>query len=154
MSSITGWTSKDARQPLELITFDVGPLGAEEVEVTVDCGSICHCDLSMIHNEWCGSRYPFTPGHVVIGRVTALSAQAKGLTLGQRVGIGRTVESCMHCQPRCSGDLGGRRHARPAVLVTVNVAMDWSALFNILAPKGRMHMVGAMLEPIPVPPSA
>jgi uncharacterized zinc-type alcohol dehydrogenase-like protein len=88
MSSITGWTSKDAGQPLELTTFDVGPLGAEEVEVTVDYGGICHSDLSMIHNEWCGSRYPFISGHELIGRVTALSAQAKGLTLRQRVGIG------------------------------------------------------------------
>jgi alcohol/geraniol dehydrogenase (NADP+) len=37
------------------------------------------------------------------------------------------------------------------LLVTVNVPMDWNALLNTLAPKGRMHVVGAVLEPIPVP---
>jgi uncharacterized zinc-type alcohol dehydrogenase-like protein len=37
------------------------------------------------------------------------------------------------------------------LLVTVNANMDWNALLNTLAPKGRMHVVGAVLEPIPVP---
>ena len=36
------------------------------------------------------------------------------------------------------------------VLVTVNVPLDWKALISTLAPKGRMHVVGAVLEPIPV----
>jgi uncharacterized zinc-type alcohol dehydrogenase-like protein len=37
------------------------------------------------------------------------------------------------------------------VIVTVNVALDWQALLSTLAPKGRLHVVGAVLEPIPVP---
>jgi alcohol/geraniol dehydrogenase (NADP+) len=37
------------------------------------------------------------------------------------------------------------------LIVTVNVAMDWDALIGTLAPKGRMHVVGAVLEPIPLP---
>lgn len=36
------------------------------------------------------------------------------------------------------------------LLVTVNVPMDWNALIATLAPKGRLHVVGAVLEPIPV----
>lgn len=37
------------------------------------------------------------------------------------------------------------------ILDTVNVPLDWEALFATLAPKGRLHVVGAVLEPIPVP---
>lgn len=37
------------------------------------------------------------------------------------------------------------------VLVTVNVPLDWQAVLGTLAPKGRLHVVGAVLEPIPVP---
>ncbi|NMW25525.1 alcohol dehydrogenase catalytic domain-containing protein, partial [Rhodanobacter denitrificans] len=88
MSSITGWAASAAGQPLKLATFDVGALGAEEVEVAVDYCGICHSDLSMIGNEWGNARYPFIPGHEVVGRVVALGAQAKGLSVGQRVGIG------------------------------------------------------------------
>ena len=36
------------------------------------------------------------------------------------------------------------------ILDTVNVSLDWDALTTILAPKGRLHVVGAVLEPIPV----
>lgn len=36
------------------------------------------------------------------------------------------------------------------LLVTVNVTLDWEAMIGTLAPNGRMHVVGAVLEPIPV----
>ena len=36
------------------------------------------------------------------------------------------------------------------IIATVNVPLDWPALMATLAPKGRLHMVGAVLEPIPV----
>jgi len=37
------------------------------------------------------------------------------------------------------------------ILDTVNAPLDWSALLGALAPGGRLHLVGAVLEPIPVP---
>jgi alcohol/geraniol dehydrogenase (NADP+) len=36
------------------------------------------------------------------------------------------------------------------LLVAVNVPLDWSALISALAPKGRLHFVGVVTEPIPV----
>ena len=36
------------------------------------------------------------------------------------------------------------------ILDTVNAPLDWNALFGALAPGGRLHVVGAVLEPIPV----
>jgi len=36
------------------------------------------------------------------------------------------------------------------VISTVNVPLDWEAFINCLKPKGRLHVVGAVLEPIPV----
>lgn len=37
------------------------------------------------------------------------------------------------------------------ILSTVNVSLDWGAYLSALGPKGRLHMVGAALEPVPVP---
>ncbi len=37
------------------------------------------------------------------------------------------------------------------ILVTVNVALDWPLLLAALAPKGRLHFVGAVLEPVALP---
>lgn len=37
------------------------------------------------------------------------------------------------------------------LIVTVNAAMDWNALLETLDKRGRMHVVGVVPEPIPVP---
>jgi alcohol/geraniol dehydrogenase (NADP+) len=37
------------------------------------------------------------------------------------------------------------------IISTVNVELDWPAFINALRPKGRLHVVGAVMEPIPVP---
>src|SRR5262249_49563544 len=36
------------------------------------------------------------------------------------------------------------------LIVTANAPLDWAALIGALAPNGRMHVVGAVPEPIPV----
>jgi uncharacterized zinc-type alcohol dehydrogenase-like protein len=36
------------------------------------------------------------------------------------------------------------------VLSTVNVPLKWSSYISALAPRGRLHMVGAVMEPMPV----
>lgn len=36
------------------------------------------------------------------------------------------------------------------ILYTVNVSLDWDALMATLAPKGRLHIVGTVIDPIPV----
>ena len=36
------------------------------------------------------------------------------------------------------------------ILCTVNVPMNWDAYIAALAPKGRLHVVGAVPDPIPV----
>jgi uncharacterized zinc-type alcohol dehydrogenase-like protein len=36
------------------------------------------------------------------------------------------------------------------LLVTVNVPLDWQAMLATLRPKGRLHVVGAVSEPIPI----
>lgn len=269
MTTIRGWAAQKAKGPLAPYEFDPGPLGPEEVEVAVEYCGICHSDLSVLNNEWGISKYPFVPGHEAVGRIVALGAQARGLTVGQRVGVGWTADSCMHCPECLAGDhnlcvqaqptmvgrpgafaqrvrshwiwaiplpekldpasagpllcggvtvfapfvnfairptdrvgvvgIGGLGHmavkfaaawgcevtaftsseskydeARgfgahhvvssrdseavrklagsfDLLLVTVNVPLDWPAMIAAVAPKGRMHVVGVVLEPIPVP---
>jgi len=36
------------------------------------------------------------------------------------------------------------------LIVTANVSLDWDGLIATLAPIGRMHVVGAVLEPMPI----
>ncbi len=88
-------------QPFE---FDPGEIGAEEVEIKVSHCGICHSDLSMLDNEWGDSAYPFVPGHEAVGTVVALGEGAKGLEIGQRVGVGWSAYSYLSCQACLAGD--------------------------------------------------
>ena len=45
------------------------------------------------------------------------------------------------------GKLGGRFDL---LISTVNVKLDWDAMIGTLAPNGRLHVVGVVVEPIPV----
>jgi len=52
---------------------------------------------------------------------------------------------------RDSGQMQKLAGSLDFILVTANVTLDWAAILGTLAPKGRMHVVGAVPEPIPVP---
>jgi len=98
-----------------LENVEVGPLGVEDVEVAVEHCGLCHSDLSVLNNEWGLSQYPAVLGHEVIGRVTAAGSNAKGLKVGQRVGVGWNSGSCMHCH-QC---MSGQHHLCPQVQFTI-----------------------------------
>jgi alcohol/geraniol dehydrogenase (NADP+) len=222
----------------------------------------------MLDNEWGRSAFPFVPGHEAVGTIVALGEQAKGLKLGQTVGIGWFSGSCMSCPQCLSGNhnlcpnaeetligrhggfaerlrahwawatplpdkvdaakagplfcggitvfnpivqagvkptdrvgvigIGGLGHmalqflnkwgcevtafttsdskrdeamkmgahnvinskdaaqmkkiagSLDFIISTVNAPMDWNTIIGALSPKGRLHFVGAVLEPIPV----
>ncbi|MGD8106313.1 NADPH-dependent aldehyde reductase Ahr [Pantoea sp. FN0302] len=103
---IKSYAAMEAGQALELYEYEAASLSAEDVEVEVEYCGVCHSDLSMIDNEWGVSQYPVIAGHEVIGRVSALgeAAKNKGLSVGQRVGIGWTAKSCEHCDACITGD--------------------------------------------------
>src|SRR4029450_2365059 len=91
------WVAKAAKQPMVLETVDLGPLGAEDVEVAVEHCGLCHPHPAVFNNEWGTSPCPAILGHEVVGRVTAVGPNAKGLKVGQSVGVSWYSGSWMHC---------------------------------------------------------
>ena len=116
LDTFTGWAAMAAGEPLQRHEFSPGPLGAEDVEVAVEYCGICHSDQSMIDNEWGNARYPFVPGHEVVGTVVRLGEQTRGLKLGQRVGIGWYKGSCMHCSSCMEGSHQLCRTVKPTIV--------------------------------------
>ena len=100
MSQIRAFAATAPKGRLESFAYEPGELGPEDVEIKVTHCGICHSDLSMLDDEWGMSKYPFVPGHEAVGTVVALGEHAKGLTIGQRVGIGWSAFSCLAC-PEC-----------------------------------------------------
>lgn len=105
-NNIRAYAAHTAGGLLQRFDYDPGPLGDEDVEITVEHCGICHSDLAMIDSEWFPASYPVVPGHEVVGRITALGPHAKGRRIGQRVGVGWHAGSCTHCN-FC---LGGEQH--------------------------------------------
>lgn len=102
---IQAYAALSAGARLEPYQFDAGELQAHQVEIQVEYCGLCHSDLSIIQNDWGSSVYPVIAGHEVIGTITQLGSEAKGLRVGQRVGLGWTAESCQHCDPCIDGRL-------------------------------------------------
>jgi alcohol/geraniol dehydrogenase (NADP+) len=87
---------------LEPFQFELGTIAPNDVEVAVESCGICHSDLSMLDNEWGITKYPFVPGHEVVGVITKVGNAVTQRRVGERVGIGWYTESCMHCN-QCMG---------------------------------------------------
>jgi uncharacterized zinc-type alcohol dehydrogenase-like protein len=113
--STRAWVTKAAKQPMTLETVDLGPLGPEDVEVAVAHCGLCHSDVSVFNNDWGISQYPAILGHEVVGRVTAVGPNARGVRVGQSVGVGWFSASDMHCRQCMSGD----HHLCPQALATI-----------------------------------
>jgi uncharacterized zinc-type alcohol dehydrogenase-like protein len=116
MAKFHSWAAQGPKQKLTHFEFDPGPIGVEEVEIAVEHSGLCHSDLSVLNNEWGISHYPFIPGHEVIGKVVAVGEQAKGVKVGDHVGVGWTAASCMHCYLCLSGEQHLCRTAQPTII--------------------------------------
>jgi len=98
MSQIQGLAAHAAGAELLSFKYDPGELGAQEVEIAISHCGVCHSDLHLIANDWGISQYPFIPGHEIIGKVKAVGAEVRSLTVGQRVGLGWQSNSCGICE--------------------------------------------------------
>ena len=63
------------------------------------CG-ICHSDIHTVRNEWHNAVYPIVPGHEVVGVVSAVGSDVTKFKVGDRVGVGCFVDSCVGCASR------------------------------------------------------
>ncbi len=121
MPEIRGLAAHAAGAELVSYRYKVDELSADEVEVRISHCGVCHSDVHLIDNDWGMSRYPFIPGHEIIGTVHALGSAVKNVRLGDRVGVGWQADSCSICewcrsgkehlcpkaQPTCIGRNGG-----------------------------------------------
>jgi uncharacterized zinc-type alcohol dehydrogenase-like protein len=146
MSEIHGFGVHAAGAQLLPYRYEAGEVGAYDVEVRISHCGVCHSDVHLIDNDWGLSKYPFIPGHEIVGTITAIGSAVRSRKVGERVGVGWQADSCGICewcrqgdehlcaksQPTCVGRNGGwaeavRVNSRfaipvPAVLESENVA--------------------------------
>jgi uncharacterized zinc-type alcohol dehydrogenase-like protein len=120
-AEIHGWAAHAAGAELSTFKYTVDELGANEVDVKISHCGVCHSDLHLVDNDWAISKFPFIPGHEIVGKITAIGSAVRDRKVGERVGIGWQADSCGICewcrkgeeqlcpksQPTCVGRNGG-----------------------------------------------
>jgi uncharacterized zinc-type alcohol dehydrogenase-like protein len=104
MTEIHALAARQAGGKLEPFSFELGPIGNEQVEIEVQYCGVCHSDYSMLANEFGMTQFPFVPGHEAIGKIVAVGQEAKFVKVGQTVGLGWNSGSCLHCRQCLAGD--------------------------------------------------
>lgn len=91
-----------AAKDLRIEEHEPQPVGAGEVEVSIQAGGICGSDLHYYNEGGIGAirlREPMILGHEVAGTITALGASVSGLVIGDRVAVSpsRPCNDCDYC---------------------------------------------------------
>ncbi|RZT92381.1 putative zinc-type alcohol dehydrogenase-like protein [Ancylomarina subtilis] len=103
MKKVKAYAASEAGGQLKPFEYELAELGKDEVDIKVHYCGICHSDLSMLNDEWGMTKYPFVPGHEIVGEVAAVGENVKTLKLGDLVGLGWNSASCMHCKQCMDG---------------------------------------------------
>lgn len=88
-------------KPFEITRRDLQP---NDVLIDITHCGVCHSDIHAARNEWGRSRYPFVPGHEIVGRVSQIGPDVTAHKVGDLVGVGCMVDACLACPACKDGD--------------------------------------------------
>ncbi|WP_312405959.1 NAD(P)-dependent alcohol dehydrogenase [Rhizobium sp.] len=111
-----GYAATDATSPLTPYTFERREPNDDDVVIDIKFAGICHSDIHTVRNEWKNAVYPIVPGHEIAGIVKAVGSKVTKFKVGDRVGVGCFVDSCVGCATR---DLDNE-HYLPGLVQTYN----------------------------------
>ncbi|OHV76584.1 NAD(P)-dependent alcohol dehydrogenase [Rhizobium sp. LCM 4573] len=100
MAIARGYAATDASKPLTPFTFERREPNADDVVISIQYCGVCHSDIHQARNEWGGSKYPMVPGHEIVGTVAAVGSSVTKFKVGDKVGVGCFVDSCVGCASR------------------------------------------------------
>lgn len=96
-------TSPDSRH--EVIMIERRELEPEDVLIDIKFAGICHSDIHTGRGEWSDDvHYPIVTGHEIAGVVSEVGSNVAKHKVGDRVGVGCMVGSCLACENCKNGD--------------------------------------------------
>ncbi len=72
--------------------------GPDDVEFDVKFCGVCHTDVHFANNDLGTTNYPCVPGHELAGVVTKVGKHVRKVKVGDHVGVGCIVDSCLKCK--------------------------------------------------------
>ncbi|MGP4674771.1 NAD(P)-dependent alcohol dehydrogenase [Agrobacterium salinitolerans] len=116
MAIARGYAATDASKPLTPFTFERREPNDDDVVIDIKYAGICHSDIHTVRNEWKNAVYPIVPGHEIAGVVRAVGSKVTKFKVGDHVGVGCFVDSCVGCATR---DLDNEQYM-PGLVGTYN----------------------------------
>lgn len=116
MAIARGYAATDASKPLTPFTFERREPNDDDVVIDIKYACICHSDIHTVRNEWKNAVYPIVPGHEIAGVVRAVGSKVTRFKVGDHVGVGCFVDSCVGCATR---DLDNEQYM-PGLVQTYN----------------------------------
>ena len=86
------------RSPLKAVELRLPEPAPPEVLIDIEACGVCRTDLHVVDAELADLRYPITPGHEVVGIVSARGADADRFRIGDRVGVPWLAFTCGVCE--------------------------------------------------------
>lgn len=71
--------------------------GDHDIDVEIDACGVCGSDVHTVTGGWGDFKGPLCVGHEVVGRAVKVGEHVKGITKGDRVGVGAQVQACLEC---------------------------------------------------------
>jgi len=84
--------------PLTLSEMTLPPPASGELLIRVEACGVCRTDLHLLDGELPDMHCPITPGHEIVGVVTARGQEAARFAIGDRVGVPWLAWTCGVCQ--------------------------------------------------------
>lgn len=94
---------RSASRPFETVLLERRTLRPGDVRIEIVAAGICHSDLHHAFNDRGTTTYPIVPGHEIAGIVAEIGAEVTTVAIGDRVGVGCTVDSCKECDACLAG---------------------------------------------------
>ncbi|KAH8168091.1 hypothetical protein CIB48_g128 [Xylaria polymorpha] len=84
-------------------TFKPKQFGDNDIDIKIECCGVCGSDVHTVTGGWGDAPTPLCVGHEVVGKAIKVGSQVKDVKVGDRVGVGAQVWSCLKC-PQCKND--------------------------------------------------
>ncbi|KRE91434.1 NAD(P)-dependent alcohol dehydrogenase [Arthrobacter sp. Soil764] len=97
MTTVKAYASPSATEDLVATTIERREVGPHDVMIEIKFAGICHSDIHTVRGDWGPQQYPLVPGHEIAGIVTEVGSEVTRHAVGDRVGVGCMVNSCMEC---------------------------------------------------------
>ena len=101
---VFGYGAKMKGASMQPVQFDREPLRENDVVIEITHCGVCHTDWHMVRDDFHNSLWPIVPGHEITGTITEIGASVDNVSIGDRVGVGCMINSCLACEACQSGN--------------------------------------------------